>query len=38
MVSKQEFDIISAFDALAKEKNYERMKSNPDEVCMVIHY
>ena len=32
MIVKKEFDIISVFDVLAKEKDYAMVKANPDEV------
>ncbi|XP_028405002.1 V-type proton ATPase subunit H-like [Dendronephthya gigantea] len=36
MISKKDFDVIAAFDTLAKEKDYERMKSNSEEILSTI--
>ena len=32
MICEKDFNIISVFDVLAKEKDYEMVKSNPGEV------
>ena len=32
MICEKDYNIISTFDILAKEKNYEMVKSNPEEV------
>ena len=38
MICEKDFNVISVFDVLAKEKNYETVKSTPDEVwlCSLI--
>ena len=33
IICEKDFNVISTFDVLAKEKDYEMVKSNPDEVC-----
>ena len=32
MICEKDYNIISVFDVLANEKNYEMVKSSPDEV------
>ena len=32
MIGEKDYNIISVFDVLANEKNYEMVKFNPDEV------
>lgn len=32
MICEKDYNIISVFDVFVKEKNYEMVKSNPDEV------
>ena len=36
MICEKDFNVISVFDVLAKEKNYEMVKSNPEEVLSTI--
>ena len=38
MISEKDFNVISQFDVLAKEQNYEMAKSTPEEVHKVYDY